>query len=709
MKISPFSTAVLLSTILATGPAFADAVPSDDNNGIIVVTGQNRADEVSAGTKSKTPLIDTPQSVTVIDSSEIAGLGLLNLNQALRFVAGVTPEQRGASAEVYDQFKLRGFDSTQYLDGLRIFPSPSGYAAPQVDVSRLDKIEIVKGPVSSLYGQSGPGGLVALSSKLPLDQETYGAVAASYGTYNLYRVDADVGGRISSDVLYRIYGSVNGADTQQKFSKRERQAISGAVTVGSGGSTTLTLLGAYSNDPYNGTYGVFPASGTFLPNPNGQLPTSFDGGESGNRFSRKQAAATFILNHDFGGGWNFRSSGRYQNVKSSLGIVYVNGPLDASDPTDQTFSRASYATRERLNSWTYDNQLTGTVKTGPLTHNILIGLDRQVLHSTETAAFGTFPSINGYNPVYGTASVPLTPEAVPGSTGVFSTDYHIRQQGIYAQDEIAVGGLRVSLSGRQDWAKVVPIGSAAEHSKKFTWRAGALYKTTLGISPYVTYSTSFEPQSGLVHNTDDSFSNAPPSFGKQIEGGAKYQTPDKKIQITAAYFSIRQTNVMTYIPIFNYSEVSGKVHSRGVEVEATAHLPYDFDARLAYSRQNVTTEGGGRILGVGRGNSAFNLEWAPKEGPGKGIAIGGAVRHVDEVFAGTYSDGITRNTRPYTLFDALIRYDLGKSFSSLEGFSLAVNAQNVFDKKNISTCYLDYGWCWYGNRRTVQGTIGFHW
>jgi iron complex outermembrane receptor protein len=369
---------------------------------------------------------------------------------------------------------------------------------------------------------------------------------------------------------------------------------------------------------------------------------------------------------------------------------------------------ASYATRESLNSWTYDNQLTGTVHTGSLTHNILIGLDRQILHSTEDFAFGSFPSINGYHPVYGVAPVPQTPSAVPNPFGGES-DYHIRQQGIYAQDEIAVGGLRVSLSGRQDWAKVVPIGSAAEHSKKFTWRAGALYKTELGISPYVTYSTSFEPQSGLVHNADDSFSNAPPSFGKQIEGGVKYQTPDKNIQLTAAYFSIHQTNVLTYIPIFNYSEVSGKVHSRGVEVDASAHLPYGFDAKLAYSRQNVTTQGGGRILGVGRGNSSFNLEWAPKDGPAKGLAIGGAVRHVDEVFAGTYSDGITRNTRPYTLFDALARYDLGKSFPSLEGFSVAINAQNIFDKKHISTCYLDYGWCWYGNRRTVQGTIGFRW
>ncbi|WP_332836092.1 TonB-dependent siderophore receptor [Flavisphingomonas formosensis] len=709
MMVDPnYAKALILGAMLYAGPALAEAESNEDPGSVIVVTGERERTVASAGTKSSLPLAETPQSISVIDARDIAGLGLQNLNQSLRFVAGVTPEQRGSSAEVYDQFKLRGFDAMQYLDGLRIYDSPSGYASTQIDVSRLDRVEIVKGPASALYGQSGPGGLVALSSKLPLASDSYGAASGTYGTYDLYRVDADVGGRLSPSIAWRVYGSANGAHTQQRFGKRERQTISGAVTVGQGGSTTLTLLANYSHDPYNGTYSVFPASGTFIANPNGKLSTKFDGGEPDNRFRREQGAITYIFNHDFGSGWAFRASGRYQSVKSRLGIAYTSGSLDSSDPTSATFSRASYSTRERMKAWTYDNQLMGKVETGPITHNLLFGVDRQVLHSTEDYAFGSFSSLDGYNPVYGSQVVPQTPQDVPDAFGGYLA-YHVRQQGIYVQDQMSWGGLRVMLSGRQDWARVEPVGSDAEHSKKFTWRAGALYRTALGIAPYVTYSTSFQPQSGLVLNNDGSQGQAKPSLGKQIEAGVKYQPVGTQILLTAAYFDIRQTNLLTSVPNTNYSIQTGKVRSRGVEVEASAPLGHGFQAKLAFSRQKVRDSDGAGILGVGRGGVSANLEWAPEQGPLEGFAVGGAVRHVDHVYAGTYFDGITYNTPGYTLFDALVRYDLGKTIPRLEGVTLAVNATNIFDKKYLTTCYLDYGWCWYGNRRTVQGTIGYRW
>jgi iron complex outermembrane receptor protein len=318
--------AIMLGSAFCAAPSYAQTVQDDGDSVVIVVTGQHARDRASSGTKTDTPLAETPQSITVITAEDIAGLGLQNLSQTLRFVAGVTPETRGSSGEVYDQFKLRGFDAPVYLDGLKMFSSASGYAVPQVDISRLDRVEVIKGPASVLYGQSSPGGLVAQSSKLPLDQALYGTVSGTYGNYNLYRVDADISGRAGEGVLWRINGSVNGGETQQKFAKRERQTISGAVTAGAGSSTSFTLLGAYSHDPYNGAYSVFPTSGTLIANPNGKLPTSFDGGEAGNRFSREQAALTYILRHDFGGGWAFRSSGRYQYVKSAVDSIRAIRP-----------------------------------------------------------------------------------------------------------------------------------------------------------------------------------------------------------------------------------------------------------------------------------------------------------------------------------------------------------------------------------------------
>ncbi len=713
--------ALLAGSILSATPAFAaDPVPDDtqarngtEDSGVIVVTGEKPNTVASSGTKSATSIVETPQSISVITAADIAGLGLQNLNQALRFVAGVTPETRGASAEVYDQFKLRGFDAPVYLDGLRQFGSATGYAVPQVDVSRLDRVEIIKGPASVLYGQSSPGGLVAEVSKLPLDRASYGAVSGTYGSYDLYRVDADIGGRAGDGVLWRIYGSANGADDQQTQGqgKRERQTVSAAVTAGAGSSTSFTLLGAYSHDPFNGNYGVFPTLGTLIDNPAGKISTKFYGGEPGDFFRREQAALTYIFNHDFGSGWALRSSGRYQYVKSRMGLVYTSGPaLDPTAAAPTVYSRSSYSTREQLNNWTFDNQLTGKLVTGPLTHQLLFGVDRQVAHSAGLSAFGGATPIDVFNPVYGTMPTPQTPFEVPASFGINSANVRQRQQGVYAQDQIAVGGLRVTLSGRQDWARQARDGQV-QKDDKFTWRAGALYLLPFGLAPYASYSTSFEPQNAELGDGG----LAQPSLGKQVEVGAKYQPAGTPILVTAAWFRIEQTNVVVSYPDFTADQI-GKVRSQGIEVEASAPLPYGFNAKLAYSRQRVkkvedvvAANIGLPLATVGRGGISANLEWAPTEGPASGFAIGGAVRHVDKTYADFYSDRVARYSPAYTVFDALLRYDLGKLSPRLANVDLGVNATNLFDKKYLTSCFANYAWCWYGNRRTVQATIGYRW
>lgn len=714
----------MLAIALVAGPARADETAADAETSTkgrdeIVVTGSHGIVDVSSGTKTTLPVAETPQSISVIDAGTIAELGIQNLNQALRFVAGVTPETRGSSAEVYDQFNLRGFTVPTFLDGMKQYGSSLGYASPQVDMSRLDRIEVVKGAASALYGASSPGGFVNEASKLPLDKDFYGAVSASYGNYDLYRVDADVGGKLDG-VLYRFYGSANGADSQQRYGKRERQTLSGAVTVGAGTSTDLTFLAAYSHDPYNGNYGVFPAVGTLIDNPTGQkLATSFYGGEPNDYFSREQVAFTYILNHDFGGGWKFRSSGRYTNVTSKLGIVYTSGGQPDAVAAPTTYTRFSYATDEALNTWVYDNQLTGEFDTGPLHHTLLVGADRQVAHNRELYAFGGATTIDGFDPVYGTMDTPSDPYHVLNYSGVGYTDPVLahatsRQQGVYAQDQISLGGLRVLLSGRQDWARA-ENGTSVRHDRKFTYRAGALYKTDFGLAPYVSYSTSFEPQGTTLLNDG---TLAKPSAGKQFEAGAKYQVPGTDILLTGAWFHIEQTNVVVSNPLTFAAFQTGKVRSRGFEVEASGSLPYDFNFRFAFSTQNVkdiedvdATLVGRGLPTVGRGGVSANLAWAPKDGALQGFTIGGAVRHVRRTYAGLYTNAdatqTAYNTPSYTVFDALARYNLGSL--GLERVTIGVNATNLFDKKYLTSCYANYAWCWYGNRRTVQGTIGFTW
>ena len=709
----------LVSPSFAAGPARTEPSSADPakkdkeaqtSGSDIVVTGQRHDTQASAGTKTDKPLAETPQSISVVSASTIADLGLQNLDQALRFVAGVTPEQRGASAEVYDLFSLRGFAAPVFLDGLYyVYQSDgTGYAAAQADVSRLDRVEVIKGPASALYGRSGPGGLVVQDSKLPLDRSIYGAVSATGGSFDLYRFDGDVGGRFSDTALWRVYGSVNGAHDQQHYGERARQTISAATTLGNGTSTSLTILANYSHDPRNGDYGVFPAVGTLIANPAaGSRPISqnFYDGEPGDFFSRKQASGTYIFRHDFGDDWSFKASGRYQYVKSNLGNVYVSGQaIDPTVPPSEIYARSSYSTRESNNDWVYDNQLSGKLTTGPVQHALLFGIDRQVLHFDEAFGFGSATSIDAYNPVYGTMPTPQTPETVP-DVYLGRTVTHQRQQAIYAQDDISWGGLRLTLSGRQDWAEQEANGSDTQHDRKFTYRIGALYKTDLGIAPYITYSTSFQPQAATLVEGG----LAKPSLGRQIEGGVKYQMPGTEILLTGAYFNIEQTNVLTYDPISFAAYQSGKVRSQGIELEAKTPLPYGFHLDAAFSRQSVKilddqdpqNVGHGPPT-VGRGGTSAVLTWSPRTGGLKGLELGGTVRHVDRIYAYGAND-----TPSYTLFDALARYDLGVLDDRFRGVEIAVNAANLFDKRYLTGCYVNYNWCWYGYRRTVQGTVSY--
>lgn len=715
-------TGLMISASLLTisfGARAADATSGSE----IVVTGARDDAHAVASTKAPLAIAETPQSVSVIDASDIAKLGLANLNQSLRYVAGVTPETRGASAEIYDQFKLRGFDAPIYLDGLKQFASPSGYATPQVDLSRLDAIEIVKGPASALYGQSSPGGLVAMSSKMPLDKALYGSVAGTYGSYNLYRVDADLGGKLSDTLSARVYGSVNGADTQQSFGSRARQTVSGAATWHIDPATTLTVLGTYSHDPKNGNYSGAPGYGTLFANPNGPISTRYADGEPSDYFRRNQAAGTYILAHDFGAGWTFRASGRYSHVGLDLGAVYESGvPTNAAMTT---FGRGSYATHETLGNWTFDNQVSGHFITGPVKHDVLVGVDYQTAHSFEAAAFGAASDINAYAPVYGLQPVPQSPYSVPGYTaGSYATpgtyDIHQRQTGIYAQDSMSWGGLRLLLSGRQDWASTTSSGST-QNDRKFTGRAGFLYKTDWGIAPYLSYATSFEPQSATLA----SGGLAKPSLGKQVELGAKFQPHGTNILISAAWFHIDQTNVVTTNPLTFLATQNGKYRSEGFEVEANAPLPQGFNLRAAYSHQHVRDVAdadaryvGGGLIGAGDGNLAVNLDWTAKSGTLKGLNVGAGVRHVDRVYAGVFDQTLTGTayrqyyTPSYTVVDAMLHYDLANLAPRMKGVNLALNVSNLFDKKYLTSCYLYPAydaWCWYGPRRTVQGTISFRW
>ncbi|WP_256940522.1 TonB-dependent siderophore receptor [Acetobacter persici] len=690
-----------------TGAKTADRVAAAE---AINVQGRRLATTASSATKSDTPLIETAQSVSVITRNEMNVRGVLSLNQAVRYAAGITPDLRGGIGTRYDQFLLRGFSVPTFLDGLKMQDSPTGYAVGQTDTFRLERVELLKGPASALYGQSSPGGLAALSSKLPTAQRSYGDVTTTGGMFDLYRVDADVGGFASDNgsVRYRVYGTVNGQHTQLSKTGSRRFSISPSFSFGGDGPTTLTILGNYQYDPESGTYGGVPLEGSLKPASFGYLPRNFyDGDVAVEKFNRKHGAFTYIFSHRFNDDWSFNSRGRYDDIKVEQRSTYDAGYYSSPD----TVPRYAYGTNEHVHNLAFDSQFKGHVNTGPLRHVLMFGYDYMWQQAGELYTQGDAPDLNVLHPNYHMTF----PDQVAAAR--YKADSH--QVGAYGQDEIHWGGLVLNGSLRNDWYRSRQIerfsgSDTRQRSSQITWRASGLYHFDFGLAPYISYSTSFQPQSGLVSNDGGkTMRQASPSLGKQLEGGLKYQIPGTPVLLTAAGFHIEQTNVLVSVGSLPYSVQSGKVHSDGFEFEAHADVYKGLMVTAAVSVQKVRDDSTEKpLIQSGKGNASLFAFYTVPSGSLKGFGFGGGMRYTAKAYGGeaTYGSVWLPN---YALFDGSIKYDLSNLSPSLHGWTASASVRNLFDKHFVSNClaYASYGqaFCYYGERRNAQGSIGFSW
>ncbi|MFT8327902.1 TonB-dependent siderophore receptor [Gluconobacter oxydans] len=680
----------------------------------IRVRGHLASTVASSATKSNTPLIETAQSVTVITRDEMDARGVLTLNQAVRYAAGVTADTRGGEGTRYDLFDLRGFTVPTFLDGLKFQDSPTGFAVAQTDTFRLDRVEILKGPASALYGQSSPGGLTAMSSKLPTDQRFYGGVNATGGMFDLYRVDADVGGFATDDgmVRYRVYGTINGQHTQLSRTGSRRFSISPSFTFGGDGPTTLTLLGNYQYDPENGSYGGVPLIGSLKRASYGYLPRNFyDGDVSAEKFNRRQGAITYILNHRFNDDWSFSTRGRYDDIRTVYRSVYDNGYYDSDDGTSgQMLSRSAYGTQEHTYNLAFDSQFKGKVRTGPLRHALMFGFDYMQQKANDTEAYGDAPDLDVLHPDYHMAIADLTPYLR------YVTKSH--QIGAYGQDEIRWKRLILTGSIRNDWyrsnqTEYFEQSNDRQSASQITWRASGLYHFDFGLSPYISYSTSFQPQSGTVSNDGGAtLRQAHPSIGKQLEGGLKYQIPGTSVLFTAAGFHIEQSNVLVSVANTGYSLQSGLVHSDGFEFEAHAQPFHNLMVTAAVSFQKVKDDSTGKpLIQSGKGNASLFAFYTMPSGPLKGFGFGGGMRYSNKTYGGEATYGSVWLPQ-YALFDASIAYDLNNMSHSLHGWKVAASVRNLFDRNYIANCFAygaDGQYCYYGERRNAQASIGYSW
>lgn len=671
--------ALALGTLLAS-PVWAEFDTAGTEE--LIITGQRAADSGSSATKGDLPLIETPLSISVIDSARLDELGLESVGAALRYTAGVSPETRGGVVTRYDLFNLRGFAvSSPFYNGLGTMYD-GWYAQAQPDVATLDRIEVLKGPASVLYGNTPPGGLVNLVGKTPVEGQV-NSLEISGGSLNFKEAQLDVGGAFEDGkVLYRLAAMARDADGQAVTTSNRRFAAAPSVTWKLDDDTTVTLLGLLQRDPKADAYGAVPSQGSVLPNPNGKLAVDFyDGDSNFEKFDRTQVMAGYEAAHRFNDVFSVQQNFRWQQVGSNYQSVYSYG-LQADD---RTLTRYSIYSNERTRGLAVDTQGKAAFATGPLTHELLVGVDYQHAESDIAVGYGSAPSLDILNPNY---SLPVAMPS-PYSDSKITPE----QTGLYAQDQIKWDRWVLLLGERKDWYSQNPISQ-----QHFSGRAGLLYHFDNGFAPYVSYSQSFEPQDGA------SFSGKPfvPTTGDQFEAGVKYESASKRTLVTLAGFNLTRDHIVTTdTDHAGFSVQTGAARSRGAELEgkfaATDWLTLSgqythIDIKYTSDNSGLT---GKAPVGVPADTASV---WADTK-PFEGVGLGAGVRYLGKSWGDSANSFQVQDA---TLVDLAAHYDLGM------GARLSVSVNNLLNTRYVSSCYSD-AWCWFGPERSVQAALKYSW
>jgi iron complex outermembrane receptor protein len=660
-----------------------------------------------AGTKTNTPIMQTPQSLSVVGSEQIRDQKPGKFDEILRYSPGVVAGTFGADTR-NDWFLIRGFKSDDvglFLDGLQLFYT--SYASWKLPPFNLARVEVLRGPSAVLYGGSSPSGIVNAVSKMP-PAEPIRYIETGVNNFGNAYLSFDVGGPVATapgngQLFYRVVGQVQNGGTQVDFTPDNNYFIAPSVTYKPDLDTTFTVLASASKTDTRGI-NFLPYVGTVVNAPFGRIPTKlFVGDPSVDKFTREQEMLGYQFEKNLTDSLTFRQNARYAHVdltyRGLIGNSYTD--LAAGD-----IGRYNWYAKNTANQGNLDNQLEYRVDTGPVQHTMLFGLDLKNyrIDDYQIFAFGGVPSINALNPVYGTGDIPFTGSA-PFRNFLLSQN----QLGVYLQDQIKFGGFTLVLSGRNDWVSTSqadrPSGATLynREDSKFSGRAGLIYNFANGLAPYVAYATSYNPIIGL-NASNQLFL---PETGEQAEAGLKYQPAGFNGHFSVAVFDLKRKNVPTTVPgvVPTLQNQTGEVTSRGLELEAVANPLPGLKTVAAFTTYDLFTSKDANPLLIGLTPTNVPQQvgslWADytlQEGPLRGFGFGGGVRYIGKSFADTANTLVVPSV---VLGDLAVHYEW-------QNWRAALNVINVADTIYVASCASDAS-CFYGDRRRVTASLAYKW
>ena len=697
--------AVLSGPALAQAPATIPITTREEPTRLapVDVAGESGAlsryvaDSGSSATKTDMPLIETPQSVSVLTEERLRDLGALTLQDALRYSAGVRTDAYGLDSRG-DFAIVRGTEYVPYRDGLR---SVFGfYNNVRPDVYALESVEVLRGPSSVLYGQGSSGGMVNVTSKRPQPKAAH-ELRAEVGDYERRQFALDSTGPLTDggSLMGRLVALTRRSGTQVDFVDDDRWFIAPSITWAPAPRLRWTLLGNFQRDESGSSTAFLPWEGTIQPNRNGQIPTNrFVSEPEFDAYDTHQDAVTSLIDLALGESWMLQQSVRYSDsgavYRSLFPNIYTGDPYLLDPLRRRSVLRVAYAKEAEVQALTADHRLRGQWSWGPVEQTLLIGFDATRVTQRDREGQSSIPQVilqggfDLYEPTYGRYIEP---------TMLDLPELRLEQTGLYAQNQIRFGDKLIALLGaRRDEASSREFGSAEVEDAETSLRAGVLYHFEAGWAPYLSYSESFEPVAGY----DEEGQAFKPVRGEQIEAGLKFQSDDGSTLITFAVFDIEEKNRLAPGENPAQQKQLGMAQIRGYELEALAKLFNTLDLIASYTRlkghsdAGPNAEEGARIknlVALPRDSASTWLRWRL----GAGFSIGTGARYT----AAIPDESSTVEVPAVTLFDAMVAWESPH-------WRVAINGSNLEDETVIAVC-LERGDCFYGPRSNVVGSISY--
>ncbi|WP_099607222.1 TonB-dependent siderophore receptor [Vibrio coralliilyticus] len=735
---------MLSPACLAVAFALSAGVVNAAEDETVVVVGQEHDSAVGPdfsylGQKSRTAtktdlaIHETPRAVSVVTREQMDDRASISISDALQYTPGIQTNFYGDDNK-QDWFVIRGFQQANnglYQDGTRLYSA--GFYSWQIDPFGLERVEILRGPASVLYGQNPPGGVINTVSKRPQFDGGSGQVSVEYGSYDRTQISLDVNRELNEDVAFRLVAMGRKNGTKVDNVDAERILVAPSLAWNINDKNSITFLTSYQKDDSNPYLQFLPVEGTLTSNPNGQISDDVAVGNTDwEKFEREQLSFGYEFEHQFNSALSFGQSARYSRMDIELRQMYFAayaadvdqlGPL--LDPTGsrQTIVRRASTDKGQSDAFNVDNRLVYQFQTGDVEHTLLAGFDYQQIEidSQDYAAdptvadgngsftiplVGTIaePRFNIFNPSYSSNVVLLHPTSFQQLTDadLQTTVTKNRQLGFYLQDQVRFNdwvvqaGVRYDDTSNKQSNQTTGNAYQADY-EEWTSNVGVAYVMSNGFTPYANYSQSFEPQ---VKSVDNQASK--PERGEAFEAGVKFQPRGFDGYFNVSVYEATKKDVVQ-IDGAAVKQV-GEIRNRGMELEAVANVTQALTliGNLSYVDSEIKDDTDTSIIGNQPQQVADSLAsaWAKYQffgGTFDGMSIGGGFRYTDDTYAGNNN---TNTVPSYTLYDATVSY-------RFDDYKFQVAAKNIFDKEYIATCTSSN--CFYGDRRNVIASLSYDW